>query len=56
MAAVSKNSRTNVSTQRHFCTCGGEVKTRDLLVNGKKTTIAECEKCKRIERRPGAFK
>ncbi len=55
MAAVSKNSRTTSSTQRFYCPCGGEVKMKTLFENGKVKNTAECEKCKRTERRPSDF-
>ena len=56
MAQVSKNSRTTAATQRFFCSCGGEVKMKTIFGNGKVRNQAECEKCKRIERRPSEFK
>lgn len=55
MAAVSKNSRTASTTQRFFCPCGGEIKMKTLFENGKLKNLAECEKCKRTERRPSDF-
>jgi hypothetical protein len=55
MAQVSKNARTSSSTQRFFCPCGGEVKMKTLFENGKVKNLAECEKCKRTERRPRDF-
>jgi hypothetical protein len=55
MAQVSKNSRTTSSTQRFYCSCGGEIKMKTLLENGKIRNLAECEKCKRTERRPSDF-
>jgi len=55
MAQVSKNSRTSSATQRFFCPCGGEVKMKTLFENGKVKNLAECEKCKRTERRPRDF-
>jgi hypothetical protein len=51
----SKNSRTAVTTQKFFCQCGGEIQTKYLSQGGKTKTIAECEKCKRVERRPSDF-
>jgi hypothetical protein len=54
-AAKSKNSRTAVAKQKFFCSCGGEIKVKDMRLNGKKSQIAECEKCKRTERRPSDF-
>ncbi|MDR2500681.1 MAG: hypothetical protein LBD37_06325 [Treponema sp.] len=56
MAQASKNARTSAATQKFFCACGGEVRMKTLFENGKVKNIAECEKCKRIERRPGDFK
>jgi hypothetical protein len=55
MAQVSKNSRTSSATQRFYCPCGGEVKMKTLFENGKVKNLAECEKCKRTERRPRDF-
>ncbi|MDR2784006.1 MAG: hypothetical protein LBB48_09265 [Treponema sp.] len=51
----SKNSRTTVTTQKFFCPCGGEVEMKEMAQGGKKKPIAECNKCKRIERRPSDF-
>jgi hypothetical protein len=56
MAQASKNARTSSSTQKFFCSCGGEVKMKTLSEAGKVKNIAECEKCKRVERRPSDFK
>jgi hypothetical protein len=56
MAVASKNSRTSSSTQKFFCSCGGEVKMKTVFENGKVKQFAECEKCKRLERRPSDFK
>jgi hypothetical protein len=55
MAQASKNSRTTSSTHKFFCTCGGEVKMKTLFENGKVRNVAECEKCKRVERKPSDF-
>jgi len=55
MAQQSKNSRAASATQRFFCTCGGEIKMKTVLENGKIRNLAECEKCKRTERRPSDF-
>ncbi|MEN6363633.1 MAG: hypothetical protein ABFC75_02490 [Rectinema sp.] len=55
MAQISKNSRTSSTTHRFFCPCGGEVKMKTLFENGKIHNVAECEKCKRTERRPSDF-
>jgi hypothetical protein len=56
MAAQSKNSRTSSATHKFMCPCGGEVKMKALFENGKIKNVAECEKCKRVERRPSDFK
>jgi hypothetical protein len=56
MAQASKNSRTTSATQKFYCSCGGEIKMKSLFESGKVKTIAECEKCKRSERRPSDFK
>lgn len=56
MAQASKNSRTTVATQKFFCPCGGEIKMQTHFENGKIKNVAECEKCKRVERRPSDFK
>jgi hypothetical protein len=56
MAAVSKNARTTNSKQKFLCSCGGEIKMKTLFESGKSKIIAECEKCKRSERRPSDFK
>ncbi|PKL06038.1 MAG: hypothetical protein CVV53_06385 [Spirochaetae bacterium HGW-Spirochaetae-9] len=55
MAQVSKNARTSSSTHHFYCPCGGEVKMKTIFENGKVKNIAECEKCKRIERKPSDF-
>lgn len=55
MAQQSKNSRTASATQRFYCPCGGEIKMKTILENGKIKNLAECEKCKRTERRPSEF-
>jgi transcription elongation factor Elf1 len=55
--AVSKNARTTVSTHKFLCNdCGGEVVMKTLFENGKLKNVAECTKCKRVERRPSDFK
>jgi hypothetical protein len=54
--AVNKNARTSNARQKFFCSCGGEIKMKTLFERGKAKTIAECEKCKRSERRPSDFK
>ncbi len=57
MAGASKNSRTGSSTQKFFCPdCGGEIEMKTLCNNGRIKNIAECQKCKRTERRPKDFK
>jgi hypothetical protein len=56
MAQASKNSRTSSATQKFFCSCGGEVKMKTVFENGKVKNVAECEKCRRLERRPSDFK
>jgi len=53
--AVSKNSRTSSTTQRFYCKCGGEIKMHTLFLDGRKKDYAECDKCKRQERRPSDF-
>jgi hypothetical protein len=54
--AISKNARTASSTHRFFCSCGGEVKMKTIFAGGKIRNVAECEKCKRQERKPRDFK
>ncbi|MDR0497352.1 MAG: hypothetical protein LBH42_07040 [Treponema sp.] len=56
MAQASKNSRTSSATQKFMCSCGGEVKMKTIFEHGKVKNQAECEKCKRVERRPSDFK
>ena len=56
MGQASKNSRTASATQKFFCSCGGEVKMKTLFENGKVKNQAECDKCKRMERRQSDFK
>lgn len=56
MAGSSKNSRTTVTTHKFSCSCGGEVVMKTLFENGRLKNVAECEKCKRVERRPKDFK
>ena len=55
MAQASKNSRTTRATQKFQCSCGGEVKMKTVFENGKVKNLAECDKCKRMERRPSDF-
>jgi hypothetical protein len=56
MAQASKNSRTTSATQKFYCSCGGEIKMKIVFDQGKVKNLAECEKCKRTERRPSDFK
>ena len=56
MAQASKNSRTTSATQKFVCSCGGEVKMKMIFEHGKVKNHAECEKCKRVERRPSGFR
>jgi hypothetical protein len=56
MAQASKNARTSSATQKFSCPCGGEIRMKAIFENGKMKNIAECEKCKRHERRPSDFK
>ena len=57
MAGASKNSRTTVATQKFMCPdCGGEIVMKTLLKDGRLKNLAECSKCKRVERRPKDFK
>ena len=53
--AVSKNARTTSGTHKFLCPCGGEVKMKAIFAEGKMKHLAECEKCKRKERRPKDF-
>ncbi len=53
---LSKNARVGVVTQKFFCTCGGEVKMKLVFNNGKLRNVAECEKCRRLGRKPSDFK
>lgn len=55
MAVVSKNARTQSTTHKFFCPCGGEIKMNAVFSDGKMKHMAECEKCKRQERRPKDF-
>lgn len=54
--AVSKNSRTAAATQKFVCGCGGDIVTKTIVINGKIKNMAECSKCKRVERRPRDFR
>jgi len=56
MGQVSKNARTTSATHKFLCPCGGEVKMKTLFSSGKKKNYAQCEKCKREERKPSEFK
>jgi hypothetical protein len=53
---LSKNARVGIVTQKFFCTCGGEVKMKQIFNAGKLRNMAECEKCHRSERKPSDFK
>ena len=55
MAGASKNSRTAAATQKFNCPCGGDIVLKTMVDNGKIKNIAECSKCKRVERRPKDF-
>ena len=57
MAGASKNSRTTVATQKFICPdCGGEIIMKTMILNGRMKNQAECQGCKRVERRPKDFK
>ena len=56
MAQISKNARAGSATQRFECPCGGEIKMKSVFANGRLRNVAECEKCKRTERRPRDFR
>jgi hypothetical protein len=53
---LSKNARVGIVTQKFFCSCGGEVKMKQVFNGGKLRNLAECEKCKRSERKPSDFR
>ena len=53
---LSKNARVGIVTQKFFCPCGGEVKMKLVFNSGKLRNVAECDKCKRSERKPSDFK
>jgi hypothetical protein len=55
MAQASKNARTAASTHKFNCPCGGEVKMKTVLENGRVHNVARCDKCNRTERRPRDF-
>ncbi|TXT47236.1 MAG: hypothetical protein FD137_1119 [Spirochaetes bacterium] len=56
MAQISKNARGASSTHHFYCPCGGEIKMKTIFDSGKVKNVAECDKCKRVERRPNDFK
>ncbi|MCQ2596869.1 MAG: hypothetical protein MJ181_03395 [Treponema sp.] len=57
MAGASKNSRTGSSAQKFMCPdCNGEIIMKTIYEGGKLKNIAECQGCKRTERRPKDFK
>ncbi len=57
MAGASKNSRTTVATQKFIHEgCGGEIVMKTIMENGRIRNVAECQKCKKQERRPKDFK
>ena len=56
MAGVSKNARVASGTHKFLCPCGGEVKMRSIFATGRMKHVAECDKCKRQERRPSDFR
>ncbi|MDR0723665.1 MAG: hypothetical protein LBF23_00550 [Endomicrobium sp.] len=56
MGQMSKNARAGSISHKFLCTCGGEVKLKTIFSAGKKKNYAECEKCKRQERKPSDFK
>jgi len=56
MGQISKNARTSSATHKFLCPCGGEVKMKTVFSAGKKKNYAQCEKCKREERKPSEFK
>ena len=56
MAGASKNSRTASATHKFICPdCGGEIIMKTMIENGRIRNVAECQKCKRVERRPKDF-
>ncbi len=56
MARVSKNARIGSGTHKFIhAEDGGEIKMLSIFQNGRMRHLAECEKCKRRERRPGDF-
>ena len=56
MGQISKNARSSATAHKFLCSCGGEVKMKTLFSGGKKKNYAECDNCKRQERRPQDFK
>ena len=56
MAGVSKNARIGSGTHKFVhAEDGGEIKMKSIFKNGRMKHVAECEKCKRQERRPSDF-
>jgi hypothetical protein len=53
---ISKNARVGIVTQKFICGCGGEIKMKLVFNTGKLRNVAECEKCRRTERKPSDFK
>jgi len=56
MAGISKNARIGTGTEKFFCTCGGEIKTKTVFSKGRLRYQAECAKCNRTERKPSDFR
>lgn len=56
MAELSKNARAGSGTEKFYCSCGGEIKMKTIFTNGKLRTVAECQECHRVERRPRDFR
>ena len=56
MAQASKNARIGSGTHKFECPCGGEVKMKSVFSAGRMKHHAECEKCKRQERKPSNFR
>ncbi len=56
MAQASKNARIGSGTHKFECPCGGEVKMKSVFYSGRMKHHAECEKCKRVERKPSDFR
>ena len=53
---ISKNARTNVASEKHHCSCGGEVKMFMVFKSGKKRFVARCSGCGAEKRRPSDFR